>query len=130
MLLGIRTDTGVAELYLYDANGSVVANTTWEADRTLARYLLKKLINFLEENGVVLDQLSGLFVFRGPGSYTGLRIGLTVMNTLAYAQNIPIVGADGDDWLAVALERLRCGENDQVVVPFYGGEARITQPKK
>lgn len=130
MLLGLRSDGPVAELCLYDTNGNVIAEIKWEAGRELAHGLLKKLDEFLKTNGVEMKQLSGLFAFQGPGSFTGLRIGLTVMNTFAYAEGIPIVGETGDDWRAKAVSRLRAGQNDRIVLPFYGAEARITQPKK
>lgn len=130
MLLGIKTDAPLVEFYLADTTGTVVANTTWEADRDLAHSLLRRLAEFMKQHATSLNDMSGLCVFRGPGSYTGLRIGITVMNTLAYAQHVPIVGSDGDTWLDDALQRLLAGENDQVVLPLYGGEAHITQPKK
>ncbi len=102
----------------------------WQADRTLAHGLLKHLTNTLAEHGETLHSLSGLAVFQGPGSFTGLRIGITVLNTLADSESIPIVGASGEDWQEVAVERLKNGENDRLVMPFYGADARITKPRK
>ena len=52
------------------------------------------------------------------------------MNTLSYAKSVPIVGETGDDWKEAAVARLVAGENDKVVMPFYGADARITTPKK
>ena len=72
--------------------------------------------------------IKGLAVFTGPGSFTGLRIGITTMNTIAYALDIPIVGTTGDDWLADGLARLRAGENDRIVTPHYGKPPNITKP--
>ena len=129
MLLGVKTDNPLAELYLYD--GTVqVATMSWQADRELAHRLLRKIDDFLSDNEQSLDSITGLFVFQGPGSFTGLRIGLTVMNTLSYAKSVPIVGETGDDWKEAAVARLVAGENDKVVMPFYGADARITTPKK
>lgn len=129
MLLGIKTDNPVAELYLY--NGvECVASTTWEANRELAHELLRKIDEFLSANGQSLGTITGLFVFQGPGSFTGLRIGLTVMNTLSYALSVPIIGESGDEWRDRALQRLLSNEDSKVVMPFYGAEARITAPKK
>lgn len=129
MLLGIKTDNPVAELYLY--NGvECVASTTWEANRELAHELLRKIDEFLSANGQSLETITGLFVFQGPGSFTGLRIGLTVMNTLSYALSVPIIGESGDEWRDRALQRLLSNEDSKVVMPFYGAEARITAPKK
>lgn len=130
MLLGLRSDGSVAELYLCTAEGAVVAAAQWEAGRELAYGLLKKIDEFLTANSSDLKHLDGLIVFRGPGSFTGLRIGLTVMNTLAYAEAVPIVGGTGAEWLANAAQRVTTGQNDQIVLPFYGAEARITRPRK
>lgn len=130
MLLGINTAAETAFLYLYDETGKMIAEKSWGAGRELARGLLKQIDNFLSEQGRTVKNLTGLFVFKGPGSFTGLRIGLTVMNTIAFSENIPIVGVGGDNWCETALTRLASGENDQVVLPEYGAEARITKPKK
>ena len=130
MLLGIKTDGPVAEFSLYEANGAFRGELQWEADRQLARRLLAELENFLEAHECTMSQLEGLLAFRGPGSFTGLRIGLTVINTLAYAQSIPVVGETGDDWREKAVKRLRNGENDRIIMPLYGAEARITTPRK
>ncbi|MDB5178023.1 MAG: HAD-superfamily hydrolase, subfamily variant 3, partial [Candidatus Saccharibacteria bacterium] len=43
---------------------------------------------------------------------------------------IPIVMAKGEQWQGTALSRLQAGENDQLALPFYGGEANITKPRK
>lgn len=130
MLLGIKTDNPVAELYLYSNEGKLVASKEWQADRELAHWLLREIDVFLGEHDSSLQTLTGLFVFQGPGSFTGLRIGITVMNTLSYAESIPIVGAQSDDWRQVAVSALLSGANDRVVLPFYGAEARVTMPRK
>jgi tRNA threonylcarbamoyladenosine biosynthesis protein TsaB len=127
--LALRTDSPQAELYLYEGEREI-AREVWQADRRLALELLGHLEAFLHANNKSFSELSGLLAYRGPGSFTGLRIGITVLNTMSYAQTIPIVGETGDDWLSLGIGRLENGENDQVVLPEYGAEARITKPKK
>lgn len=129
MYLGIRTDQPVAELYLYEGN-ALLADRKWQADRQLAHGLLSELETFLQEHDLGFDDLTGLFAYRGPGSFTGLRIGITVLNTMAYARSLPIVGSEGEAWREEATSRLLSGETDQVVMPLYGAEARITKPRK
>lgn len=102
----------------------------WEAHRTLARDMLAYLRDTLARHDATLADITGIGVYRGPGSFTGLRIGMTVLNTLADATKVPIVGTSGENWQHDALERLRSGENDSIVLPLYGAEARITQPRK
>jgi HAD-superfamily hydrolase, subfamily IA, variant 3 len=102
----------------------------WVAERNLARNMLAYLRDRLAENEASFDDISGIGVFRGPGSFTGLRIGLAVLNTIAHEQRIPIVGVTGDAWREECLERLQNGRNDEIVLPEYGAEARITKPRK
>jgi len=129
MYLGIRTDSPRAELYLYKAD-SLLSEKTWQADRQLAHGLLAQLESFLAARDIAFADLEGLFIYSGPGSFTGLRIGITTMNTMAYALDIPIVGVEGEDWRTRAVARLCSGETDRLVLPHYGAEARITKPKK
>ena len=102
----------------------------WQADRLLARDILSYLRDTLAIHGKTVDDVTQIGVFRGPGSFTGLRIGLSVLNTLATARQLPIVGATGDAWLSECLERLDRQENDSIVMPDYGGDAHITKPRK
>ena len=122
----ILLDTSTSTCFLTIVNGENRQDFEWEAGRTLARNLLK----FLEEKIGDLHPISGIGVMKGPGSFTGLRIGLTVVNTLADSLNIPIVGATGDDWRDLALGKLRSGENEKIVMPEYGAAANITAPRK
>ena len=102
----------------------------WVAERNLARDMLAYLRDRLAENEASFADISGIGVFRGPGSFTGLRIGLAVLNTIAHEQRIPIVGVTGDAWREECLARLQNGRNDEIVMPEYGAEARITKPRK
>lgn len=102
----------------------------WAAERNLACDMPAYLSDRLAENGASFADISGIGVFRGPGSFTGLRIGLAVLNTIAHEQRIPIVGVTGDAWREECLARLQNGRNDEIVLPEYGAEARITKPRK
>lgn len=128
MILLLDTSTPTCKLSLID--GDLRIDDEWQADRELAKKLLGYLHDRLESSGASWDDLSGIGTYMGPGSFTGLRIGLTVLNTLADAKRIPIVGATGDDWQAEALVRLRAGENDEIILPLYGSDANITKPRK
>lgn len=128
MILLIDTSTPVCRVTL--AEGDVRREYEWQADRTLAKNLLRYLTEALAESGRTVQDLSGIGVMSGPGSFTGLRIGMAVCNTLADSLAIPIVGMRGDDWAEQALARLAAGESDRIVLPYYGAEAHITQPRK
>jgi tRNA threonylcarbamoyladenosine biosynthesis protein TsaB len=129
MILFLKTDSPLCEMMLQKDDGTRIARP-WRADRQLAKDLLNHVERLLKENDADWSDLTGLVVFQGPGSFTGLRIGITVMNTIAYAQSIPVVGAIGETWQEEGEARLKKGENDRIVLPEYGREARITTPRK
>src|SRR5690348_3148525 len=106
MILALKTDAPVAEISFYDNSGTRLHHYTWPAERKLARDLLQMLTQLMATVGAEFSDLKGVIVFKGPGSFTGLRIGITVANTVAYAQSIPIVGEMGDYWITDGLGRL------------------------
>ena len=129
MILLLNTSTADCHLTLYD-DDILLLDDTWHADRELAEKLLGYIQDKAAQTGKTLEDISGIGIMKGPGSFTGLRISAAVCNTLAADRNIPIVGAAGDEWQSNALERLRSGEDDQIVLPDYGRPARITKPRK
>lgn len=129
MIFALDTSTHTCKMYLLEG-GEVKASKEWLAERRLAKELLGSIESFLQENGLAFSNLTALAVFRGPGSFTGLRIGVTVINTLADSLNIPILGEVGDDWQAKASQRIAQGENDSIVLPEYGAPPHITQARK
>lgn len=129
MIFALNTSTPTCGMYLLE-NGEVKKEKQWLAERRLAKELLGQIEDFLKENNLKFQDLQGLVVFRGPGSFTGLRIGATVANTLADSLEIPIVGGLGEDWLTSSTSRLQAGENDKIVLPEYGAPPHITQARK
>lgn len=128
MILLLDTSTPMCQLSFIEGDWRYTTN--WESGRELAKGLLGFLDKQLQSQRKTWHDVRGIVVFRGPGSFTGLRIGITVCNTLAYANAIPIVGELGEDWQTRGLLRLKKGENDHIVLPEYGSEPHITQPKK
>jgi tRNA threonylcarbamoyladenosine biosynthesis protein TsaB len=131
MILTIRTDSPVTELAIYSPDGgSLLASETWESGRELARSLLAHVGALCVTSGGSIQKLTGIVCFLGPGSFTGLRIGATTVNALAYGLSVPVVGTSGDDWAKEGCQRLPANENDKVILPEYGAEANITAPRK
>jgi len=128
MILCLDTSTPACRLTFME--GDWRYDTTWEAGRALAKGLLGFLEQEIAFQGKTWGDVTGLVIYKGPGSFTGLRIGITVFNTLANTNTVPLVGTTGDDWRQQGVKRLEAGENDQIVLPEYGGEANITQPRK
>lgn len=129
MVLTVRTDNPEAEIGLYDG-AKQLSYRKWFADRKLAKELLGVIRDELKKQNAAWKDITGVVAYEGPGSFTGLRIGITVANTIAYGQDIPIVAAKGEDWITHGLGRLAAGYTDRLVLPHYGAEANITLPKK
>jgi len=128
MILLLDTSTPLCRLTLVD--GDDRTDYEWQADRQLAKELLGWLKDRLAEKDKTFQDVTAIGAYKGPGSFTGLRIGLTVLNTLADGLDVPIVGATGEGWRRDALDRLQKGENDRIALPLYGSDAHITTPRK
>ncbi len=129
MIVGIRTESEITVLCLFKDDGTI-DKLEWEAHRTLAATIHQKLHELLQRNGGSWRYITGVVCYQGPGSFTGLRIGLTVANALAYGLHASIVGTTGDDWFQQGVKRLGKGEDDQLTLPEYGADAHITKPRK
>lgn len=130
-ILGIRTDKPEAELYIYD-NDKKLAELKWQAHRELAETLNSKIEEISAAGGLSIsyDDLGGVAIYKGPGSFTGLRIGMSVANALVYAQSIPIIATGGEDWLKKSIKDLLAGKNHKNVIPEYGVPPRTTTSRK
>ncbi|HSX06426.1 MAG TPA: tRNA (adenosine(37)-N6)-threonylcarbamoyltransferase complex dimerization subunit type 1 TsaB [Candidatus Saccharimonadia bacterium] len=129
IILTIRTDKPEAEIGLYD-NDKQLAYEMWQAHRELAETLHQKIETLLKSQQKSWPDIQGIVCFQGPGSFTGLRIGLTVGNALSNSYHIPIVAEQDPRWLETGIQRLQNGETDELALPFYGADAHITPPKK
>ncbi len=129
LIMTIRTDKPEAEIGLYDDHRQL-AYDTWQAHRELAETIQQRIDMMLRQQGKQLSNLQAIVVFKGPGSFTGLRIGLTVANALAYALKIPIVAGTDEDWLLTGIAKLVKGLNERITLPEYGAEPHITRQKK
>ena len=128
-ILTVRTDKPISELGLYD-NKKQLDYIEWEADRKLAETISIQIKQLMNKNGVDYSDLGSIIVYEGPGSFTGLRIGISVANALAQGLSIPIVSTSGDDWIEVGQELHAKGDNQSRVKPEYGALPHITLPKK
>jgi tRNA threonylcarbamoyladenosine biosynthesis protein TsaB len=130
LILTIRTDNPIAELGIF-RGGQEIAYVKWEAHRQLAETIHRTMANMLGAQGIQLKDINGVVVFEGPGSFTGLRIGIAVANALAYALNIPITGEQGDEhWIKDGMQHLASKQHLGSVTPFYGAPVHITPHKK
>lgn len=127
--LTIKTDNPKAEIGLF-AGDKKLAYKVWQADRQLAETLHPKLDELLKANKLNWQELEDIIVFEGPGSFTGLRIGITVANALAYSLNLPIATSSGEDWIKIGQTKLANYKTGKIALPNYGVSAHTTKPRK
>jgi tRNA threonylcarbamoyladenosine biosynthesis protein TsaB len=102
MILAIDTATRSAGLAVHDGH-SVRAEFTWDTSDHHTVELMPRIVEMLAQINVSIDQISGLGVSIGPGSFTGVRVGVAAAKGLALARHIPIVGVRSTDVLAYAV---------------------------
>jgi tRNA threonylcarbamoyladenosine biosynthesis protein TsaB len=121
-ILYLDTSEMMAHLAIFEAEKKV-AEEKWEAGRELSATLNDRFQSLLKEVGISSNDLSGICVFVGPGSFTGLRIGLSFANGLAFALSIPI-------YETKEKETIELSDPREIALPFYGAEPKITEAKK
>jgi tRNA threonylcarbamoyladenosine biosynthesis protein TsaB len=129
IILTLRTDKPEAEIGLFDNNTQLIYET-WQAHRQLAETIHRKLETLLEQHGKKWSDIEGIVAYQGPGSFTGLRIGLAVANALASSYKASIIATTGEDWTQAGINKLLSGEDSTIALPEYGAPVHITTPKK
>jgi tRNA threonylcarbamoyladenosine biosynthesis protein TsaB len=102
MILAMDTSTDWCSVAVYDPAGGVRAEQTWYAYRDQTAQLLDTVQDLLARARLPIGDIQSLAVALGPGSFTGLRIGLATAKGLAYARNLPLWGIPTLDILAYA----------------------------
>lgn len=104
LLLAVDTSTTRAGIALYD--GDVLAESIWEAGRDHGRHLMPAIQQTMTRLGREPSDLTAVAAARGPGSFTGLRVGLAVARGLAVALEIPAYGIGSLEVLASVVPPL------------------------
>jgi len=93
MILCIETATDLCSVALCDSGGTVALREN-DKGRSHASVLTVFIEEILREAGIRAADLNAVAVSKGPGSYTGLRIGVSVAKGITYAASIPLIGVD------------------------------------
>lgn len=116
-LLAIDTSSDRAGLALFD--GEALHECAWPADRRQTTEVPPRIADLLGRAGLTPADLGGVAVAIGPGTFTGLRVGLSLAKGLAMAASLPIVGVPTLD--ATALPWLLAGRPVVAVLPAGRG---------
>lgn len=101
MLLAIDTSTAQVGLALYDGN-QIFGEMIWTTSQHHTTELSPALMGLIARAGLNMERISALGVAIGPGSFTALRVGLSLAKGIALARHIPVVGIPTLDVIASA----------------------------
>jgi tRNA threonylcarbamoyl adenosine modification protein YeaZ len=91
MQLAIDTSTNYAGIALVEGQ-QVIAELNWRCGQNHTVELFPRLDFLLRESGLDLQETDCIYVARGPGSFNGLRVGVSAAKGLAFSLGIPIIG--------------------------------------
>jgi tRNA threonylcarbamoyladenosine biosynthesis protein TsaB len=101
LLLSIDTASDMSGVALDDGD-QVLAERVWQSSRHHTSEMAPMVAVMLRDCGAVVKDLTAVAVTSGPGSYTGLRIGMALAKGLALAHSLPLIGVPTLDVLARA----------------------------
>ena len=113
MLLAIDTSTDTASLALVQ-DSETLAELTWRCEENHSVELLPRLTDLLNQTRSSLQSISSIAVARGPGSFNGLRVGVSTAKGLAFSLGIPIVGIS-----TLEVEAYQHAEADLPICPIF-----------
>ena len=134
LVLGIKSAGEKGQIVLASKTG-VLAKCALVLDHTLSEKIVGQIEKLLDKAGFSFANLRCVVIYRGPGSFTSLRISHSVANTISSTLDIPIAGITAsqlgqrkyeDMVYALGIK----GKKGGVILPFYGGKPNITKSKK
>jgi tRNA threonylcarbamoyl adenosine modification protein YeaZ len=116
----------------------IISRKIWQTRYQQSETLLPAINQLLKKNRFSLKNLTSLIVNSGPGSYTGLRVGIATANALSFGLKIPLIEIKNIQKMGmrklfeIGSKRLKNKKFKvgDIVIPFYGKKPQITKSKK
>lgn len=120
MLLAVDTSTAQVGLAVYDG-AQVISEYAWRSSQRHTVELAPAVATLLSRSGLTMDSVQALGVALGPGSFTSLRVGLSLVKGLALTRHLPLVGISTLDILAASQPASRL----PLLVAIQAGRGRL-----
>lgn len=111
-ILSIETSTPVCSVAVHDS-GRLLSLSEITESGAHAERLMQLLVDVVEKAGLQLNEVDAIAVSEGPGSYTGLRIGVSTAKGLAFGLNLPLISINTLQALASAV----VAEDGALIIP-------------
>lgn len=95
--LGLKTGSFITEIVLLK-DKKLLAHISYESENDEAEKLMPLLLKLEKKHKVHLSDIKKVYVIKGPGSFTGLRVGVTVANTIAYLNKAKLYELNAFDY--------------------------------
>ncbi len=96
--------------FLYSAiveDGSIVSKVEQEYGQDLSKEALPQIVSMFTNNQLKPADIDKIYIVNGPGSFTGIRIGVTIAKTYAWSLNIPIVPLLSLEAMAISSKKTK-----------------------
>ncbi len=120
LILGIETTTKIGSVVIFDSEKGIISEITLQVKMNHSDTLIKEINSLFEFSGIKKEEIDKIAVGLGPGSFTGIRVGLGTAKGLAYSLKKPLVGINTLDTLVQNVS-----ETDKIVIPLI--DARKTR---
>jgi len=90
-------------------DGRLLDEIAYEANQRQSEFMVQEVKNLLDRNHIDPKSLGYVVVSKGPGSYTGVRIAMTIAKTIVFALNVPL-------YLVSSLEMLKVGDEPSICI--------------
>jgi tRNA threonylcarbamoyl adenosine modification protein YeaZ len=124
LVLVLDTATRQPVVGLAESDGGLVGQRRWQSEHRHGEELLQKIDEVLAGASATSEDIGGVIVGIGPGSFTGLRIGLATAKTIAYSRGVPIIGVSTTQALALAANAEEGGRSGFAVTLPAGAKDR------
>lgn len=134
-ILAVDTSTDNAGLAVIE-NGKVLADITWNTGKTHTTELLPRLDTLLKSINLTINDIEGFACAIGPGSFNGLRVGISTVKGLALVKDLPCVGINTLDAIKACYDNkydnmciiLPAGRKEVAYTLTQNNEPKIAEP--
>lgn len=122
LVLAVETTSATGSLTLAEVNGSsatLIVTERWRKKSSHSEVITTELLKALDYAELELDDLTHLAVDVGPGSFTGIRVGLNLVRSLAYSLELPTQTVTSLE--VFAFQALSPGESAIIAIPAIQG---------
>lgn len=121
------SDSHQTKIGLLNPEGGFQHQKVWEAQQNQSEELLAEIDGLLLLAEIKLRSIEKILVISGPGSYTGLRVGIATANALSLALDVPVLGVTKPDFETGDYDLSKI--DNKSAAAFYFKPPHITQGK-